>query len=386
MIAVVASLIGEAAAAVVIAHGAWWSALSLLAMKPAGRRAPSPRRWRFAVLVPAHDEERLIAACVRNLQQAAEGYDVEVLVVADNCGDATAAIAHGHGVRVLERFDGERRGKPFALDFGLAALRLDARAPEAVAIVDADSEVSADFFEAIEARLNGGAQAVQVHYRVAEGGEPLVRLRRLAFLLVHYTRPLGSSRLRLGTTLKGNGMAFLWALVKDGFAGEGITEDAAATLSLAKRGVKVQFEPSASVWGYMAGGYGAARQQDRRWEGGRLALFPRALATGLRAIAQGDIAGAATALEVASLPLTMVAALAGVVGAMAIAGLAPVWAGVAGPVSLAMYLTLGLTAARPARGDLAALREAPRYLAHKAAVYGSLVRSRPGIWERTRRG
>ncbi|MFB7668086.1 glycosyltransferase [Kitasatospora sp. NPDC056138] len=60
-----------------------------------------------AVVVPAHDEERLIGACLEAVGRAAghrdlRGVRVEVFVAADSCRDATAAVARGLGADVLE--------------------------------------------------------------------------------------------------------------------------------------------------------------------------------------------------------------------------------------------------------------------------------------------
>jgi glycosyltransferase involved in cell wall biosynthesis len=52
---------------------------------------------KISVLVCAHDEEARIAACLTALS----GFD-EVVVVADRCSDATAAVARRSGARVIE--------------------------------------------------------------------------------------------------------------------------------------------------------------------------------------------------------------------------------------------------------------------------------------------
>ena len=83
--------------------------------------------------------------------------------------------------------------------------------------------------------------------------------------------------LGLGTSLKGNGMAMPWDVVRGGLGGAGLAEDAATSLWLARRGIAVRFEPSATVWGQMAASYEDAAVQDRRWEGGRFALMRDAL-------------------------------------------------------------------------------------------------------------
>ena len=79
---------------------------------------PAGRRPSVAVLIPAHDEALLIATTLRTLS-AQLGSGDRMIVIADNCSDDTAAIAAAAGAEVIERRDRERRGKGYALDFGV---------------------------------------------------------------------------------------------------------------------------------------------------------------------------------------------------------------------------------------------------------------------------
>ncbi|HYR68617.1 MAG TPA: glycosyltransferase, partial [Candidatus Dormibacteraeota bacterium] len=57
---------------------------------------------KVSVVIPAFNEEVLLAACIDSLlQQDYEG-DVEVIVVDNASTDATAAVARSRGVRVVE--------------------------------------------------------------------------------------------------------------------------------------------------------------------------------------------------------------------------------------------------------------------------------------------
>lgn len=73
---------------------------------------------RFLVLVPAHNEEKVIGDIVRNLQ--AMDYPKELYdfyIIADNCTDGTAETARRLGARVIEtRKEGpdSPTGKPIA--------------------------------------------------------------------------------------------------------------------------------------------------------------------------------------------------------------------------------------------------------------------------------
>ncbi|MGE0600076.1 MAG: glycosyltransferase family 2 protein [Dehalococcoidia bacterium] len=383
-----ATLVQYGLAGGVTAITGWWTALSMLAIPgPRTQSTSGPRAAaRIAVIVPAHNEEPLIARTVCSLRDSAGGSSsVEIVVVADNCTDGTAVVAESAGATVLVRADASRRGKSFALEFALEHLRNSLVPPDVVAIVDADTVVSLNFFDAISSRFEVGAQVVQVHYAATAGETPVSRLRRLAFGLVHWSRPLGASRLGLPTTLKGNGMAFRWPVIQGGFPGTGITEDAAATLALATAGTVVDFEPQATVWGLMAATYREAAVQDERWEGGRLTMTPGAVATGLRLLKRGHVRAASAAFELASPPLTLVVAASGVSFLLAIAGAGNIAFGsIAAGLTLA-YVGVGLAAAHPGREDIAALIHAPRFVIHKLVSYAKLLRGRPAGWERTTR-
>ena len=361
--------------------------LSIVALKQPAASRPARRPWLLTVIVPAHKEEAGIAETLRSL--AADAYEPrpEILVVADNCSDATAAIARDQGATTLERFDVARRGKTYALDYGIAAIEHRPLRPDAYLILDADSIVQPGFFAAIAASLDAGAEVVQAEYRVFAAADARTRLRALAFSLVHYARPLGAKRMGLGMGLKGNGMAFRRELVAHGMPGSGITEDAAAALDLAQRGVAATFEPGAVVFGRMAPSYAAATAQDRRWEGGRLSLVPRAFAVAVRALLRGRWEAAGAALDVAALPFTFVGLLAVAGLGLALAGYGFLWLAVADCGLLGVYPFVGWFAARVPPKELRVLFFAPRFFVHKLLVLASLARSGvPQTWERTERG
>src|SRR5437868_648918 len=92
------------------------------------------------IIVPAHDEEQILAERLGALKSAAEGL-ARILLVADNCSDLTAQIARHLGVEVIERAEPVRRGKGFALDFAKQHLRC--APPDIVLVIDADCTTDA---------------------------------------------------------------------------------------------------------------------------------------------------------------------------------------------------------------------------------------------------
>ena len=72
----------------------------------------------FAILIPAHNEEADLPITLASLAQIDYPQDsFRVYVVADNCDDRTAELASG--TVCLFRNDPERRGKGYAIEFGL---------------------------------------------------------------------------------------------------------------------------------------------------------------------------------------------------------------------------------------------------------------------------
>ncbi len=109
------------------------------------------RRGRIVVLIPAHNEEKLIGAALASLAAQTRVAD-EVIVVADRCTDGTWTVANSLGATVRVTLDNDEK-KAGALNQMLSHLlpRLDPQ--DAVLVMDADSTISADFLEVAEQKL-----------------------------------------------------------------------------------------------------------------------------------------------------------------------------------------------------------------------------------------
>ena len=369
--------------------------LTLLGAAARGRTRTPPsvarayRRTRFAVLVPAHDEEAGIASTVASLlaqDYPREAY--EVVVVADNCSDATAAEATRAGARVLERSDPARPGKGSALAWALDQAAGEA---EAYAFVDADCAAAPNFLAALDARLSAGADAVQAANVVANpdaGTAPA--LRYAAFALINWVRPLGKTTLGLSAGLLGTGMAVRASVLDQvPWAAFGLAEDHEYHLRLVAAGRRVAFAPETSVRSDMPTTIGGARQQQLRWEGGKWQLVRRwtvpLVVDGLR---RRDVVRLHHGLEV--LVPTQSILFAGA-AALAALGAAARWPAVAARGALALagqatYVLGGLALAGAPASVYRALAAAPALVASKLGVQLRLALARgPGEWRRTER-
>lgn len=235
--------------------------------------AAGPDDLRLAVVIPAHNEEALIARCVASVAVSARhSGNCEIVVVADNCTDETAARAAEAGARVLIREDAALRGKGYALR--LAFDRLQTEGFGGFLVVDADSMVSVNLVSETRRRLAAGSPAVQCRYRVSNHSASVrTRLMDLAFLAFNVMRPKGRSGWGLSAGILGNGFALRSeTLRKVPWDAASIVEDLEYHLRLVAARERVDFIDEATVLGETPAGGGAARAQRSRWEGGRLRM------------------------------------------------------------------------------------------------------------------
>ncbi|MBC7171762.1 MAG: glycosyltransferase, partial [Polyangiaceae bacterium] len=244
--------------------------LGLLPMR--SRISKSAVRPRLAVLVPAHDEETVLAATLADIRAQLAPGD-RALVVADNCTDATATVAREAGAEVVERVDAERRGKGFALAFGVDALAADP--PEVVVVVDADCRLHPGCLDALARTVAATGRPVQGEYLLAtSSSSPLGSINALAFLVRNKVRPRGLLLAGGPCQLTGSGMAFPFALLSVvGSLGSNIVEDMVLGIELTYRGHAPILCPEARIEGELPDRSEAALGQRRRWEHGHLATL-----------------------------------------------------------------------------------------------------------------
>ena len=191
------------------AYQSLWMVLSLPALwRPAPPPDARPGLTRFAVLIPAHDEERLIAQTVRSLRES--DYPSErctVYVIADNCTDRTAEIAAAVGAQVLIRVDTHRRGKPYALAWAIEQIELNTY--DAFVVVDGDTVVDRRFLAVMDVHMRRGAHALQGYYGVLNPEENWVtRLGAIPAAVKFRLHFPGKITVGLSCPLAGNGMCF----------------------------------------------------------------------------------------------------------------------------------------------------------------------------------
>ena len=240
---------------------------------------------RFLILIPAHNEERLLPMLLKWLKLVDYPSSLfQVFVIADNCTDRTAKLARAHGATVYERQNETERGKGYALRELLRQIHEQEIPHDAVLILDADSIISSNFLRVMDGRLKQGERVIQGYYSVRHASSSWpTALRCVALALLHYLRPLGRMVLGGSAGLKGNGMVFHAAVLRKYQWSAALTEDIEFHMNLILNGERVTFAPDAVVSAEMPGTLAASGSQHERWEQGRLQMVRRYVPQLLRA-------------------------------------------------------------------------------------------------------
>jgi len=285
---------------------------SLAALLPGRRQrqAMPLARPRCAVLIPAHNEESGIGKTVTALLPQLQPGD-HLVVVADNCSDQTAEAARTCGATVIERHDVARRGKGFALDFGVRFL--EKTPPEVVVLVDADCLLTAGSLDVLAREAHARGSPIQAVYLLDQppGAGIKDQLSSFAFQFKNLVRPLGLDRLGLPCLLTGTGIALPWPLLQGANLASGnIVEDMQLGIDLAVKGHPPRLCAQALVHGELPAGRRAAVTQRTRWEHGHLRTLlrqvPRLVGAAIR---QRRLGLAGLALELSVPPLSMLGLL-----------------------------------------------------------------------------
>ncbi len=368
--------------------------------RPRKVAAAKLRDIRLAVVVPAHDEEQMIARTVQSLlgagctpssvsaRSSAETWEVPVIVVAHNCSDWTGPRAAAAGARAVVLNHPHLRGKAAALRFGFERARDEGA--NAFLVVDADSVASSNLVVATRAVLECGADATQCRYELelptSRPATARERLRVLAFRAINVLRARGRARLGFSAGVFGNGFAVTDETVERvPFTVNSICEDLEYHVRLVIAGVRVKWVDEAFVHAPLAPVRSAQVTQEARWEGGRFHVATRSTGQLMGAIFHGNWRAFEMLAEAWSLPISR-----GVFALLLAACVSVHWLYVyamAGAMLILAYVLVAVFLGDNPWRDLAALASAPVHILWKLAITPLVLRqSRAGAeWARTQR-
>lgn len=254
-------------------YGAWFVAVALLgSLKPCHTPGSHPSRTRFAVLIPARNEENVVGHLVLSLLRQdypRELYDV--IVIPNGCTDGTAEAAAAAGAKVLP-CTVPTRSKGDVLRFAFSAL---GDIYDAYAILDADNLADPGFLRAMNDVLCEGSEIAQACRDSKNPSDSWVAGDTSIFFWImnrFYNRP--RSALGMSAALNGTGIVLKRSLVeKLGWNVKSLTEDLEFSGLCAAGGVKIAYAERAVVYDEQPVGLADSMTQRRRWFSGTIQCF-----------------------------------------------------------------------------------------------------------------
>lgn len=375
---------------VVFALEVFLACLPVRSNTPRNGALPRPK---IAILVPAHNEEKVIEKTLANVTLQLCEAD-RLIVVADNCTDATASIAHRLGATVLERENQVQKGKGYALEHGVQYLAEDP--PDIVIVVDADCLLGVGVIDKIAKLAQSESRPVQALYLMKHNNaDPSLAQRVAAFAwnVKNHARPLGCKVLGLPCQLMGTGMAFPFSQLNAVKLGSGnIVEDMQLGLDLTALGHPTLFCPDAVVTSFFPESVSAEQSQRRRWEHGHIGVILGVLPPLLvKAIATRNLMLLSLLLDLAVPPLTLLAVI--VVLALFVTGFSALFLSSAllfhvSFLSLCIFSVAVFIAWLGFGREFLSIKDVillPKQILAKLPLYAHFFTKRQKKWERTER-
>ncbi len=232
------------------------------------------------VLIPAHDEEDILPTTLPALLAQSRCPD-RVIVVADNCTDATVEVARRSGVDVYET-SGNTEKKAGALNQVLANLLPEQGANDVIMVMDADTSLDQGFIAEAVRRFEGDRvlMAVGGIFYGEEGHGLLGQFQRNEY--IRYSRQINRRRGRVfvltGTSsmFRPEGLRAVAAargVTIPGRAGDvydthALTEDNEITIALKSLGAAMVSPPECTVVTELMPTWRALWRQRMRWQRG----------------------------------------------------------------------------------------------------------------------
>ncbi|SFD33374.1 glycosyltransferase family 2 protein [Clostridium uliginosum] len=223
---------------------------------------------KFALLIAAHNEEVVISRLIEsmlNLDYPKDMYDI--FVIADNCTDNTAKIAKKYSVNVCERFEKDKRGKGYALEWMFAKLFKMKKQYDAIGIFDADNLVHKDFLKEIDFKMSQGYKVVQGYIDSKNPEDSWIACAySIAFWTQNRMFQLARANVGFSNQIGGTGFAIDTNTLKDlGWGATCLTEDLEFTCKLVLNGEKVGWAHDAIIYDEKPLKLAQSWTQRKRW-------------------------------------------------------------------------------------------------------------------------
>lgn len=247
---------------------------------------------RFAVFIPAHNEQKVIQSSVESVLAAHYPQDnFTVHVVADNCKDNTAQYARKAGAKVLERHNSIQRGKQFALEWAFKQIDLDKF--DAVVILDADNHIDANFFSVLDNHLQAGHKVLQAYEETKNPNDSWISMNNAYMYWYMFRLQMIRMKLGMSSWLAGTGVCISTEVLKRiGWHVTTLVDDVEFTCQLLLNGEKVTLADGAVIYDQKPVRLQDSMKQRLRWIRGQtqvgIMYLPKLAAYVLQSMFKGN--------------------------------------------------------------------------------------------------
>ncbi len=252
------------------------------------------KKHRFAVLVSARNEEKVIGELIKSINSQTYGKEnIRIFVVADNCTDETAKTARSFGARVYKRFNSEKIGKGYALEELLCCIRKDYPGNyfDGFFVFDADNVLEENYIEEMNRTFSDGFNIITGYRNSKNYGDNWISAGYSLWFL-RESRYLNNSRFLLGNSCAVSGTGFFFSrevLEKcGGWPFHLLTEDIEFTVHNIICGEKIGFCKNAVLYDEQPVLFRQSWRQRIRWAKGYLQVFKKYGKELFKGIFRGD--------------------------------------------------------------------------------------------------
>ena len=252
---------------------------------------------RFLVLVPAHNEEKVIADIVDNLNRMdypRELYDF--YVIADNCTDGTAEAARKMGAKVIETREESPdapTGKPIALQKALKSLGDYQNRYDLMMIFDADNLMDTNMFREVNSQYldKGKPDFIQCYLGAKNKKGVVAWFYYTGYTLTNRFFDLAKHRLGLNCAIGGTGFAMSteYLYERGGWTTMSLTEDYEIQVEATLEGRRILWNHVTRVYDEKPTSMRASIRQKIRWGQGHWFVTLRNTGKLFRALANGTV-------------------------------------------------------------------------------------------------
>lgn len=256
-----------------LAYLIYYIITGLYALKSRSKISTGDKKHTFAVIIPARNEEKVIANLLKSLKTQnypKELYDV--FVVANNCTDKTSEIALSHNVNVIE---GNENIKSKGDALKLAFTELKDSKYESFVIFDADNIVHPEFINKMNDAMCAGYEIAQGFRDSKNPSDTWVSSCYSIHYLIHNLF-LNKARRNLEKSSFINGTGFMVTknfIEKRGYDSKTLTEDIEMTVKCALYQEKIGFVEDAITYDEQVTTFNESWRQRKRWSIGTVQCF-----------------------------------------------------------------------------------------------------------------